>query len=41
MQKLAAQASQQTKEFVNLSASATQHLLENAQAAVSSFNPKA
>src|SRR5262245_49418937 len=38
MQKLAAQASQQTKEFFDLSARATQHLLEKAQVSLS--NPK-
>lgn len=39
-QKLAAQAAEQTKEFFDLSARATQHLFETAQAAATrSFKP--
>ena len=40
VQKFAAQASEQTKEFFDLSTRATQHLFEKAQAAASkSFKP--
>ena len=40
VQKLAAQTSEQTKEFFDLSARATQHLFEKAQAATAkSFKP--
>lgn len=42
VQKFAAQASEQTKEFFDLSTRATQHLLEKAQAAAAkSFKPTA
>jgi phasin family protein len=42
LQKLTAQATEQTKEFFDLSARATQHVLEKAQAAASkSFKPGA
>jgi hypothetical protein len=37
--KLAAQASEQTKEFADLSTRAAQHLFEKAQAAAKSFKP--
>jgi hypothetical protein len=41
MQKLVAQASEQTKEFVELSTRATQTLFETTQAvATNSFKPK-
>lgn len=39
VQKLAAQAGEQTKEFFDLSTRATQHLIEKAQAAAKSFKP--
>ena len=42
MQKFAAQTAEQTKEFFDLSARATQHILEKAQAtAAKSFPPRA
>jgi phasin family protein len=41
VQKLAAQATEQTREFLDLSTRATQHLLERAQsAATKSFKPR-
>lgn len=39
VQKFAAQATEQTKEFFDLSTRATQHLMEKAQAATKSFKP--
>ncbi len=41
LQKLAAQVNEQTKEFVDLSTRATQHVLEKVQAATKTLQPNA